>query len=63
MRLKHDVETVIHSGRRMSNATLSEGTKIEKTYRNGEPILLVRDGRWGGWYFVASARWIRENTV
>ena len=62
MRLKQDGNFVLHCGDSLRTVELEAGTEISRTTLHAEPIYVVEDGRWKGWYFVASDRWVNKNT-
>lgn len=63
MKTRREVEVVIHRGECMNGVTLRAGQSMYQAFRRGEKIYVLQGGRYHGWYFVASERWVRENTM
>ena len=62
MKLNREEEVLVHCGDQMRNVTLDADTELSTQYLHGEKIVLVEDGRWKGWCFIACERWLRNNT-
>lgn len=61
MELKRDVYLTIHLGELTKVLFIRGGTKLANGTLRGEEVFYIASGKYVGWYFVASRKWVLKN--
>lgn len=61
-RLRTEKKLILYHRHKRTVTWVSAGTLVDLDEVGGEPVIIICEGKWENWYFVASRRWTQKHT-